>query len=178
MYSKVQAESADYVYNLRKNDRNLAGINNGSYFVLKNIDLKDISNLTYRLSSYDKDGTIQVHIDKPKGDVISTVNYQPTGAWNKFTELTAPITNPGSKHDLYFVFVKQGMPNKNIAAVDWVTFEGGREVIEKPAVEQKEKQKGKSAGKKGVPESESPTNPVRMAPGTNKKIPGSGKKRA
>jgi cytochrome c len=168
--SKVQAENADIVYNLRKTDRGLAGINNRSYFVLKNIDLKDISTLTYRLASFDKDGTIEVHIDKPKGDVISRLNYQPTGAWNKFTEVTAPVTNPGGKHDLYFVFAKEGMPNKNIAAVDWVTFEGGREVIEKPVVENKEKQKGKSTGrKKAVSESESPTTPVRKLPGTNKK---------
>jgi cytochrome c len=169
--SKVQVENADITYNLRKTDRNLSGINNGSYFVLKNIDLKDVANLTYRLSSLDKDGAVQVHVDNLKGQVISTLNYQSTGAWNKYVELNAPITNPGGKHNLYFVFVKPETPNKNIASLDWVNFEGGREVIAKPVVETQEKSKPKPPShKKGVPQSAMPLTPERSIPGTNKKV--------
>lgn len=159
--SKVQAESADNTYNLRKTDRNLSGINDGSYFVLKNIDLKDVTNLTYRLASLDKDGTIQVHVDKVKGDIISSVNYQPSGAFNKFIEVNAPITNPGGKHDLYFVFVKTGAANKNIASLDWINFEGGREVIEQPIEEKKEKSRQKPIKGKKSNASTSPAIPAK-----------------
>jgi cytochrome c len=137
--SKLQAEDADVVYNLRKTGQQLAGINNGSYFVFKNIDLKDITNLTYRIASLDKSGKVEVHLDAPDGKVISTLAYEPTGAFNKPTEVSTPITNPGGKHNLYFVFTKADMPNKNIASVDWVRFEGGgEEVIVPVAVEKKE----------------------------------------
>lgn len=164
--SKLQAESADNTYNLRKTERNLAGINNGSYFVFKGIDLKDITSLTYRLASLDKDGTIDVHLDNLKGNVVSSVAYQATGAWNKFVDVTAAVTNSATgKHDLYFVFAKPTAPNKNIAAVDWINFEGGREAIEKPPVEPKRKLNTKKAlQKKGVPESASPKTPVRKLP--------------
>ncbi|MBD0365797.1 MAG: carbohydrate-binding protein, partial [Flavisolibacter sp.] len=142
--AKVQAESADAFYNLQRGDQGLNSINNRSYFVLKNIDLKDVDSLTYRYASSDKDATVQVHIDSLKGQVISTLDYKATGAWNKFSEPTAAITNPGGKHDLYFVFVKMDEPNKNLARLDWVKFVGGREVVIKPAIALKEKPDAKN----------------------------------
>jgi cytochrome c len=173
--SKVQAEDADYVYNLRKGDNNVAGNSVRNYFVFKNIDLKDITGLTYRLASNEKEGTIQVHIDNPKGEVISTVNYKGTGGWNRYDEATGTINNPGGKHDLYFTIVKPAA-SKNFTIIDWIRFDGGREVIEKPVEKTEKKSQKKSkvtASEKAVPEAESPTTPVRKAPGTNIKKPGS-----
>jgi cytochrome c len=43
-------------------------------------------------------------------------------------ELSSPLTDPGGKHDLFFVFRKDDEPNKNIASVNWIRFEGGKEV--------------------------------------------------
>ncbi len=154
--SKLQAEDADVVYNLRKAPQQLANINNGSYFVFKGIDLKDITGLTYRIASLNKDGTVQVHLDAPNGNVISTLNYSATGAFNKPVEVTAPITDPGGKHDLYFMFTKVDTPNRNIAAVDWVRFEGGgKEVVVPPVAEKKEMPKAQTSLSKT---SESKTN--------------------
>jgi cytochrome c len=137
--AKVQAESADLVYNLQKSERSLGTIHNGSYFVFKGINLKDITGLTYRYSSQDKDAAIEVHTGSPKGPVISTLNYKATGGWNKYTEVSTPITDPGGKHDLYFVFVKNDTPNKHLASIDWVRYDGGKEVIikETPTVKAK-----------------------------------------
>ncbi|HEU4901219.1 MAG TPA: carbohydrate-binding protein, partial [Flavisolibacter sp.] len=126
--SKVQAESADAVSNLQKNERGLGRINNKSYFVLKNIDLKDVNQLTYRYSSKDYDAAIEVHTDAANGQVISTAAYKATGAWNQFNEVSAPVTDPGGKHDLYFVFVRNEEPNRNLASLDWIRFDGGKEV--------------------------------------------------
>jgi cytochrome c len=143
--SRFQAEDADVVYNLRKTQQNLGGINHGSYFVIKSVDLKDIDSVTYRIGSLDKSGTIEVRVDAPRGKVISTLNYQPTGAFNKPVEVSTPITDPGGKHDLYFVFTKADLPNKNIASLDWVQFEGGgKEVIEPPALEKKQAPKSQN----------------------------------
>ncbi|MCW3082411.1 MAG: glycosyl hydrolase [Segetibacter sp.] len=167
--AKVQVENADVTYNLRNTERNLGGINNGSYFVLKNIDLKDITSITYRLASLDKDGSIEVHANTLKGEIVSKLTYQPTGAWNKFAELSAPVTNPlAGKRDLYFVFVKPATPNKNIATVDWVNFEGGREAIAKPPMALEGNTKfTPPMRKKVVPKAASPRTPVRKLPGEN-----------
>ncbi len=159
--SKVQAESADMTYNLRQNDNQLNGINNGSYFMLRNIDLKDVDSLTYRIASQDKDATIKVHVNSVKGDVISTLTYKATGARNKFMEVSAPVTDPGGKHDLYFVFEKPDLPNKNIGSLDWILFGGGKEVIEPPV-------KGKKT-KVAATEKE-PDNAPEKIPVVNKKM--------
>lgn len=134
--SRVQAEQADKVYNMDRGDRMLGSIHNGSYFMLANIDLKDVTNLTYRYASLDRSASIKVRVDSLRGPVISTFDFAPTGNWNFFKEVSTEINDPGGKHDLYFVFVKSDTPNKHLAALDWIRFEGGKEVIEKekPAV--------------------------------------------
>ncbi|MDB5250553.1 MAG: glycosyl hydrolase [Segetibacter sp.] len=166
--AKVQVEDADNVYNLRKTDQGLAGLNNRSYFMFKNIDLHDIDNVTYRIASLDKGATIRVHIDSLQGKVVSTLNYKPTGARNKFVELSAPVSDVTGKHDLYFLFVKLDTPNKNIGSVDWVRFEGGgKEVVAEPENEKKPK-----TGEKPITTPPTgPKAPVRKLPGDNLKKP-------
>jgi cytochrome c len=160
--STVEAESADIVYNMRKDESRLGALNSRSYFVFKNIDLKDVNNLVYNYSS-NKGATIQVRVDSLHGNVISSASFDSTGDWKKFAEATAPVTDPGGKHDLYFVFAKNDTSVKNLVAIDWIRFDGGKEVIESPAVEKKEK--AAAALRAGVPpQSVSPSAPVRKAP--------------
>lgn len=121
--AKVEAEQADVLRNIEKQGRRLGNIHNKSFFVLKNIDLKGINRLTYRYSSKERDATIEVHVDSPKGAVISTLNYTATGAWDKFMESSTAIQDPGGKHDLYFVFVKKDSPTNQLMSLDWVNFE-------------------------------------------------------
>ena len=130
--SKVQAEGADVLYNIQRGEKALGSIHNGSYFVLKSIDLKEVTGLTYRYSSRDRDASIKVRVDSVRGPVISTLNFTATGNWNNFKEVTTGINDPGGRHDLYFVFVKSDTPDKHLASLDWVRFEGGKEVKEKP----------------------------------------------
>ena len=138
--SKVEARRADVIHDMLKETTTLGRINNGSYFVLKNIDLKDVRQLTYRYSSKDNNATIEVHTDAPNGQLISTATAHATGSLDKYEEVTAAITNSGGKHDLFILFVKTNPPNENIAALDWIKFIGGNEVkvIEgKPSVKSK-----------------------------------------
>lgn len=68
---------------------------------------------------------------------------------------------------MYFVFANNDTSNKNLVSLDWIRFEGGKEVMKKPAEKKKENQEIKAgvALKKGVPpQSESPSNPVRKPP--------------
>jgi cytochrome c len=119
---RVEAEDADIVRNISRGNEQLGSIHNKSYFVLKNIDLKDITKLTYRYSSKEIDGTIEVRVGSTRGKVISTLNYEATGDWNKFREASTAINGPGGKNDLYFVFVKESEPNQHMMSLDWVEF--------------------------------------------------------
>lgn len=123
--TKVLGSEADELHDISRNDKRLGSINNQSYFVLKNIDLSGIDNLTYRYSSKDRGATIEVHTDSPTGPVISSLNYKPTSGWNIYTEETTPIQQPDGKHDLYFVFVKPETPNKNLCSIEWILFGSG-----------------------------------------------------
>jgi cytochrome c len=119
---KVQAEDADGYFNIRKEDKRIAAISNKSYFVLKNIDLKGITKITYNYASQRQSGSIEVHTDSPKGPVVSTIDFTPTGDWDKFADISAPLTDPGAKHDLYFVFVKKTKPNNELLDINWIAF--------------------------------------------------------
>jgi cytochrome c len=119
----IQAEDADVINRIQRNDKMLGSIHNKSYFVLKGIDLKSIKNIDYYYSSAKIDATLEVHIDSPKGAVVSTLNYQQTGDWNKFKRVSAAVNDPGGIHDLYFVFKKDTEPNHDIFALDWLRFE-------------------------------------------------------
>jgi cytochrome c len=120
--AKVPAGDADVLYNLQKDGRRLGQIHHQSYFVMKNVDLSSISKVTYRYASKDQSATIEVRTGSAKGPVISTLTYEPTGAWDKRLEVSAPIQGSG-KQDLYFVFVKNQTPNQHLASLDWVRFD-------------------------------------------------------
>lgn len=162
--AKVEAESADFVYNMRKNDQRLGGINNHSYFVFKNIDLKDVSNLTYHYSSANQSATIEVHTDSLKGKLISSFTYQPTGERDKFADASTSVTETTGKHDLYFVFEKNETQDKGSGSIDWILFEGGKEVMEKPGQKKASPKMKAPAPTAAVPQSESPTTAVRKLP--------------
>lgn len=119
---RVEGEDVDRLSNMRRHDNELGNIHNKSYFVLNNIDLAGIKSITYRYSSEKIGATLEVHTGSAHGPVISTLNYPATGAWQNFKEVTVPITNPGSKSDLYFVFKKDTEPNHDMFALDWLEF--------------------------------------------------------
>ncbi len=120
--ARVEAEDADRVSGIDRDKNELGSINNRSYFILKDIDLRGIKKISYRYSSEKEGATLEIHKGSVKGPVISTVDYTGTGAWNKYREITTAITDPGGRNDLYFVFRKDMEPNENIGSLDWLEF--------------------------------------------------------
>lgn len=126
--SKMEAERADAIFDMEKSTTALGSINHKSHFVFQNIDLKDVNQLTFRYASKDHPATIAVHADSLGGQVICAVQYKATGSWDNYETVSAAVTDPGGKRHLYFVFLKNDVPNQNLALLDWVRFEGGNEV--------------------------------------------------
>ncbi|MFB5944307.1 PQQ-dependent sugar dehydrogenase [Albibacterium profundi] len=119
----VEAEDADELNNIGRTNEQLGSIHNGSWFMLKQIDLTGIKQITYNYSSLNIDATLEVRVGSPTGDVISTFDYKNTGDWSKFIELSAPVNDPGGINDLYFVFKKDQEPNEHIFTLDWLSFD-------------------------------------------------------
>ena len=120
--AKVEAEDADLLTNAQIYGNHIGSIHNRSYMVLKDIDLKNISQLRYRYSSELQNATIEVHSGSLRGKLISTLEYNATGNWNTFVEKSTPVSDPGGKNDLYFVWVKKTKPNRDLIGLDWVQF--------------------------------------------------------
>lgn len=119
----VQASDADVLSGIERYQNMLGALKNKSYFVLKGIDLKGITKVTYNYAAKDNAATLEIHVDSVKGAVISTLNYQPTGDWNKLKQAGTTITDPGGKHDLYFVFKKEGeIVGEGLCLLDWIKF--------------------------------------------------------
>jgi cytochrome c len=133
--SKVQAEEADQLYLLQKSEQGINGLQHRSWFLLRDVDLKDVHAISFRYASASRGATIQVRADSLKGALISSVDYAATGARDKFNEVTAPVNDPGGKRHLYFLIIKPDTPNTRLGSIDWIRFEGGREVApeKKPA---------------------------------------------
>ena len=135
--SKVQAEHADRLYNAQKNENGVGNIHHGSYLVLRNIDLTDVTHVTYRYASLNKSATIQVRSGSLEGPLLSTVTYAPTKGWNNYMQVSSPVQERSGLQDLYFIFLKTDTPNRRVASLDWIRFEGGNEYVEPEKVKEK-----------------------------------------
>lgn len=122
--ARVQVEESEKLRNASLNwDRDrLETIHHKSFFLIREVDLKNIKAIKAFLASSDKDARIEVHTDSPEGEIVCTINYKATGAWNVYKEASGTVKPVSGKHDLYFVFRKEEKPNKNLGAIDWVEF--------------------------------------------------------
>jgi len=123
--AKIQVGNADMLNNIEKHEQAAFANENGAYFALKNIDLKNIGQLTYSYFSKKLNGTIEVHTGSPEGPVISTLNFAAVDG-QQHTEQSTAISDPNGKHDLYFVFTKNPKSAKGEIELDWVSFEKGK----------------------------------------------------
>jgi cytochrome c len=102
----------------------LGVLKSNAYFAFKGIDLTGVKKITYNYSAKDNAATIEIHAGSATGNIISTLNYQPTGDWSKFKQATAAITATQGKQDLYFVFKKDGaVVGEGLCLLDWLRFE-------------------------------------------------------
>ncbi len=120
----MRAQDADVMSEAERHGNMVGLVKNKAYVVIKNIDLKDIKKITFNYASRADGATLEIHADSPKGKLISSIKYQPTGDWKKFKQVSAPITDPGGRHDLYFVVRKEEpLLGEGLCLLDWLKFE-------------------------------------------------------
>ena len=99
-------------------------IEDGDWIAIDPVNLYQIDSVTYRVSALGLGGSIEVHVDAPDGPLISeTDTFLPTLDDQVYQDVTAPITDPGGTHTLYFVF--RGIPIvPRLFNVNWIDFNG------------------------------------------------------
>jgi cytochrome c len=118
--------------NIQRQGRRIVGIDNGSWFMLRNVDLKEVDSITFNYMARES-LALELHLDSARGPLVSTANL--TQAMdNRGAEITSALQTPVSgKRNLFFVFRKDEEPNKDLALINWIRFEGGKEVQLKAA---------------------------------------------
>lgn len=102
----------------------LGVVKSNAYFGFKGIDLTSVKKLTFNYAAKDNAATIEIHTGSASGNIIGTLNYQPTGDWSKTKQATATIANTSGKQDLYFVVKKDGeIVGEGLCLIDWIKFE-------------------------------------------------------
>ena len=98
-------------------------VNDNSYLVFEGRNLSGINSVKYRVASAGSGGEIELRLDGPTGTLVNSTTINPTGGWNSWTTVESNLTDPGGKHDLYFVF-KSTPGAKDLFSLNWVEFGG------------------------------------------------------
>lgn len=114
--ARLLVDDADSLMNIKPVNGQFSEMHNGSWFVVRDVNLKDIKTVKYRYVSPKNDGKLEVHADSPSGTLISSLSLK---ASDVSTETKGNLNDPGGKHDLYFVFKNE---DDSVATLEWLEF--------------------------------------------------------
>ena len=103
--------------------QNIGFIAHGDWISFTPMNLEGIESLNYRVASAGLGGRIEVRVDSLRGPPISAVRVGSTGDWQVYTDLAAPIANPGGTHELFFVF-RRNPGDDGLFNINWIDFQG------------------------------------------------------
>ncbi|MCB1096445.1 MAG: PQQ-dependent sugar dehydrogenase [Verrucomicrobiae bacterium] len=100
----------------------IGSISNGNSLMFDRINLHEIASVTARIASPTAGGVVELRQGSATGAVLAELKFDATGEWEKWIEVSAPITAPGELIDLCVAFVnpRDGQPFMNI---DWLRFD-------------------------------------------------------
>ncbi len=102
--------------------KGLGSIGHQHFARFADIPLEQCGAVTCRVASAGTGGVIELRSDKPDGRILATLEVKPTGAWDRWVELTAPIPADVPRSDVFVVFVKPGVGG-GMMNLDWIQFE-------------------------------------------------------
>jgi len=94
----------------------------GSWAEYRNIDFgPGVSSVNVRAASAGTAGTLEFHLDTLTGPLAGTATLQPTGGWQTWITVTAPISGATGIRNLFAVF-RSGPAPGGIANLNWFQF--------------------------------------------------------
>jgi PKD repeat protein len=134
-FKRVEAEHIDFIGSSNDimtqgtsdplgGDLNVGWINDGSWICWNEMNLLNITSITYRIASAGTGGRIEIHQDSITGAMVGTPATIPvTGDWQAWQDVTVPVTDPGGTHKLCFVF-RRNPNDKLLFNLNWIDFNG------------------------------------------------------
>lgn len=118
---RMEAEMADVKSGLRVLGNFLGAIDHGHYARFDRVNLTDSGTVTFRVASAGQGGWIELRAGSLAGTLLAKVEVKPTGGWEKWTELTAPLAETTGRSDVYAIFINPG--KGGLMNLDWIEFE-------------------------------------------------------
>jgi len=115
---RLEAELAEEKHGLRVLGHFLGAIADGHYARFDNINLSDSASVTFRVASAGQGGKIELRAGSLRGPLLAEVEVRPTGGWDRWIELTAPISVAATRANLFVVFVNPG--KGGLMNLDWL----------------------------------------------------------
>jgi cytochrome c len=117
---RLQAELAEEKLGLKVLGSFLGAIDHGHHARFDRVNLGDSGSVTFRVASAGSGGQIQLHSGSPQGPLLAEVEVQPTGGWDKWVDLNAPLAERRERANVYAVFVNPG--KGGLMNLDWIQF--------------------------------------------------------
>jgi cytochrome c len=99
----------------------VGAIAHGHTIRFANLNLSEISRVVARVSSAGAGGRIELRAGSATGELLASMEVTPTGGWETWTELTAPIARHAQRSDVFVCFVNPG--KGGLMNVDWLQFD-------------------------------------------------------
>ena len=94
----------------------------GQWLKFSGINLASAGHITCHAASGGVGGGIEFHAGKPDGPLLAKLEVPPTGGWDNWKDITAPLTKPEPvAGEIFLVFVNPG--KAGLMNVDWVQFD-------------------------------------------------------
>ncbi|SIO84791.1 ThuA domain-containing protein [Nocardiopsis sp. JB363] len=87
--------------------RNVGGVFDGSWLAYDPVNLHGVEQIGFRVASEGAGGAIEARAGSPDGELVGSVDVEPTGGWQEWTDVTMDVTDPGGTMELYLVFVNE-----------------------------------------------------------------------
>ncbi|MEG3660185.1 PQQ-dependent sugar dehydrogenase, partial [Arenibacter palladensis] len=98
-------------------------VNDNSHISFSGRNLFNMNSVRYRVANTQIEGTIEMRTGSISGPLLATTLVPNTGSADNWINIESTFTDPGGKHDLYFVF-RNGTATQDIFDVNFVEFIG------------------------------------------------------
>jgi cytochrome c len=117
---RLQAELADETISAKVLGNFVGDIHHEAILRFSKVNLTDSVRATCRVASAGAGGKIEIHAGSVSGELLGEVEVKPTGAWDKWVELSTPL-KPAGRGDVFVVFVNPGQGG--LMNLDWIRFD-------------------------------------------------------
>lgn len=102
--------------------KGLGSIGHQHFAKFADIPLSQCGSVTCRVASAGTGGIIEIRAGSPNGDLLASLEVKPTGAWDNWIEVSAPLPSGRSRGDVFAVFAKPGVGG-GMMNLDWIQFD-------------------------------------------------------